>query len=163
MVLAETREPQGAFFIQQTTEAFDMKLAWTTGALALVWISLSGCAGAYDFRSEDRPTYDQTVSPDELMAHRSRGGTVLDVRLREDFDSDPVLIPGAVYKDPERIQAWADQMSPTDGPVVVYCVRGKWVSQKAATYLESRGFEVFSLDGGIEGWKADERETITPN
>lgn len=163
MVFAEKREPQGAFFIQQNTRGFAMKLAWTVGTLALVWVSLSGCAGAYDFRSEDRPTYDQMVSPDELVAHRSQGGAVLDVRLREDFDGDPVLIPGAVYKDPERIQEWADQMSPIDGPVIVYCVRGKWVSQKAATYLESRGFEVFSLDGGIEAWKADERQTIAPD
>ncbi len=140
-----------------------MKRVLTASTLILLHGILSGCAGAYDFRGDDRPTYDKTVSSDELVAHRVQGGTIVDVRLKEDFDGDPVLIPGAVYKDPERIQEWADQMSPVDGPVVVYCVRGKWVSQKAATYLESRGFEVFSLDGGIEGWKTDGRETLSPD
>ena len=140
-----------------------MKPVLTASTLILLSGILLGCAGAYDFRGEDRPTYDETVSPDELVAHRMQGGTIVDVRLKEDFDGDPVLIPGAVYRNPESIQDWADQMSPIDGPVVVYCVRGKWVSQKAATYLESKGFDVFSLDGGIEGWKAGGRQTISPD
>ena len=84
---------------------------------------------------------------------------MLDVRLQEDFDADPVLIPQARYKDPENIVEWVGEMTPADGPVLVYCVRGKWVSQKAANYLNDRGFEVYSLDGGIEAWKQDGRPT----
>jgi rhodanese-related sulfurtransferase len=45
-------------------------------------------------------------------------------------------------------------MLPKDGVVVVYCVHGKWVSQKAANYLQDQGFEVYALDGGIEHWKS---------
>ena len=123
---------------------------------------LAGCSSDFDFRGEDRPAYDNTVTPDELVALRQQGATVLDVRLLEDFDADPVLIPDAMYRDPDDISSWAGQMSPADGPVVVYCVKGKWVSQKAATFLNDRGFEVYSLEGGIEGWKSGGLETEVP-
>jgi rhodanese-related sulfurtransferase len=33
---------------------------------------------------------------------------------------------------------------------VVHCVKGKWVSQKAAAYLGEHGFDVRSLNGGID-------------
>lgn len=36
----------------------------------------------------------------------------------------------------------------------MYCVKGKWVSQKAAKYLSEHGFDVRSLDGGIDAWDA---------
>ena len=129
--------------------------------LAVSMAFLAACVASYDFRSEDRPAYEDTVTPDELVNLRTQGATVLDVRLVEDFNDDPVLVPDALYRDPDDIAAWAAAMSPADGPVVVYCVRGKWVSQKAANYLSDRGFEVYSLDGGIEEWKASGRATET--
>lgn len=94
---------------------------------------------------------------------RNNGATVLDVRLSEDFAADPELIPDAMYRDPDEIVTWVRSMSPVDGPVIVYCVRGKWVSQKAATYLKDQGFEVVSLEGGIEAWKDAGRETVPAN
>jgi Fe-Mn family superoxide dismutase len=63
------------------------------------------------------------------------------------------LIPGAIRRDPEGIADRAGKL-PKDKPVVVYCVKGKWVSQKAATYLSEHGFDVRSLDGGINAWDA---------
>ena len=117
------------------------------------------CSQDFEFRSEDRPAFDKTVTPTELVALRGDGAAVLDVRLIEDFNADPVLVPDAMYRDPDNIQRWASEMSPADGPVVVYCVAGKWVSQKAASYLQEQGFEVYSLAGGIEGWKASGMET----
>lgn len=120
------------------------------------------CTQSYDFRSDDRPAFDNAVTPAELVAMQRAGATVLDVRLPEDFEADPVLVPDAIYRDPDDIQAWAGQMSPADGPVVVYCVAGRWVSQKAASYLEERGFDVYSLKGGIEGWKQSGMETRRP-
>ena len=132
--------------------------------LALLMIVTAGCSAEYEFRSEDRPTYDNTVAADELASLQQRGARIVDVRLLEDFDADPVLIPNASYHDPDEIESWANQMSPADGPVVVYCVKGKWVSQKAANYLNDRGFEVYSLEGGIEGWKSTGNDTqATPD
>ena len=39
---------------------------------------------------------------------------------------------------------------PRTRPVVVYCVAGRWVSQKAATLLEREGLDVYSLEGGLQ-------------
>ena len=106
----------------------------------------------YDFRSADRPSFEQTVSVAELVARNPRT-LLLDVRLPEDYAADPELIPGAEYRNPEEISAWASGLS-ADTEVIVYCVRGQWVSQKVAHFLDERGIEVRSLDGGIEAWKA---------
>ena len=105
----------------------------------------------FDFRDADRPTFEKRLSVAELLDKSDV--IVLDVRLSEDFESDPQLIPGALRRDPELISAWASDL-PVDKSIVTYCVRGKWVSQKAATYLEAQGFNVRSLEGGIEAWKA---------
>jgi len=126
---------------------------------ATISILVCGCANQYVFRNDDRPTYGNTVSVDELIALREKGAAVLDVRLSEDFAADPQLIPDAIYRDPEAIETWAAAMSPAGQPVIVYCVRGKWVSQKAATYLKEKGFDVYSLEGGIEGWKSSGNPT----
>lgn len=115
---------------------------------------LLACASAFDFRDAQRPAHEQTVTAADIVALERSGVTVLDVRLPEDFAADPVLIPHARYENPDDIERWAASMSPVDGPVVVYCVRGKWVSQKAANYLQDRGFEVYSLEGGIEAWQS---------
>ena len=121
-------------------------------ALAVATMAVSVCdAQEFDFRDADRPPYDQRLSVDELSSD-TIDVTLLDVRLIEDFEADPQLSPGADYRNPETITAWVSEL-PKDKPVVVYCVRGKWVSQKAADYLSKQGLEVYSLEGGIEAWK----------
>ncbi len=107
----------------------------------------------YVFRNDDRPSYSNTISVDALAAYDTSDVTIIDVRLAEDFAENPELIEGATHRDPEAISEWAGTI-PKDKPVVVYCVKGKWVSQKAATYLDEQGFSVYSLDGGINAWKA---------
>ena len=114
-----------------------------------------GCtiAEPYDFRSQDRPTYDRVINIDELDEWLDdESVTLLDVRLLEDYQSNPVLIPGATYSDPEKIETWSSAI-PDNSKVVVYCVRGAWVSQKAATFLSEKDLEVYALDGGIEAWQ----------
>jgi len=108
---------------------------------------------AYVFRNADRPAYTRTASVADLKAQAPDGVTLVDVRLREDFDANPTMIAGAIRRDPEGIADWVSAL-PRDKPVVVYCVKGKWVSQKAATYLSEQGFDVRSLDGGIDAWDA---------
>jgi rhodanese-related sulfurtransferase len=120
-----------------------------------LWLAASCAPGpdAYVFRNDDRPAYTRTASVDELKAMAPGAVTLLDVRLSEDFAASPTMIPGATHRDPEAIADWASTL-PRDKPVVVYCVKGKWVSQKAATYLSAQGFDVRSLDGGINAWDA---------
>ena len=124
--------------------------------LFLAAFLLSACAAndSYDFRSDDRPAYERSVDAARLEAlQRADDVTVLDVRLIEDFEADPELIPGATYRNPENIGQWFSAL-PQDSKVVVYCVKGRWVSQKAATFLSEKGYDVYSLSGGIEGWRA---------
>ena len=116
-------------------------------------ISCSSQSEDYVFRNDDRPVYAKTMNVQEFEALERSDVTLIDVRLAEDFAKQPDLIEGAIYHDPEAITTWASQI-PKDKPVVVYCVKGKWVSQKAATYLSAQGYDVYSLDGGINGWSA---------
>ncbi len=108
---------------------------------------------SYSFRDEERPIYERTVAPASLQEFASKGGVVLDVRLEEDFAADPFIIPGAERRNPDRIAEWVNQLG-HDRPVAVYCVKGKWVSQKAAAYLAAHGIEAFSVAGGLEAWRA---------
>lgn len=116
-------------------------------ALAVLIAACASTEPAFDIRGADRPEYTQTVSPEQLDAFKNGGGIVADVRLAEDFQQDPRLIPGAIRVDPENADYWlsADKSK----PVALYCVKGKWVSQKTASYLSSLGFETYSLEGGL--------------
>ena len=108
---------------------------------------------SYSFRDEERPIYERTIAPASLREFASNGGIVLDVRLEEDLAADPFIIPGAERRDPDRIAEWAEKLG-HDRPVAVYCVKGKWVSQKAAAYLAARGVDAYSVAGGLEAWRA---------
>ena len=127
-----------------------MRLVFVTLTMLLA-ISCTPAPEAYVFRNSERPEYTRTTTVDGLKAMNPAAVTLLDVRLNEDFAASPTMIPGAVHRDPEAIAQWASQI-PKNKPVVVYCVKGKWVSQKAATYLSKHGFDVRSLDGGIDAW-----------
>lgn len=107
----------------------------------------------YVFRNDVRPEYSKNLSQSEFAEiQNSDDITLIDVRLVEDFAEDPILIPGAEHKDPEMIASWAN-LIPKDKKVVLYCVKGAWVSHKAATYLASKGYDVSTLNGGIRDWK----------
>ena len=135
-------------------------------AVYLGAMALAGCssgATSDDFRTGERPEFERRASADDVEEILGRGGAVLDVRLREDYQSNPVLIPNAQYRDPEKMADWAREIRQSDGPVVVYCVRGKWVSQKVAHFLNTQGVEVYSLEDGIDAWQADGLPTVTPD
>jgi len=124
-------------------------------ALCTLLVALTGCDSPenYVFRNEIRPAYDSLISVNELEEFASKENTVLlDVRLLEDYQANDILIPGASYMNPEEIEIWASAL-PEDSKVVVYCVAGRWVSQKAANYLSDKGFETYTLEGGIEAWE----------
>lgn len=123
--------------------------------LAAAFIFLAACsnhAESYVFRNDIRPEYTKVMSPTVLSELGNANVTLIDVRLNEDLAKSPTLIAGATHRDPEMISDWADKL-PKDKPVVVYCVKGKWVSQKAASYLNENGYDVYSLDGGLDAWR----------
>jgi rhodanese-related sulfurtransferase len=81
---------------------------------------------------------------------------VIDVRKRQAFEQSLQMIGGALRRDPEQVGAWATSL-PAASSVVVYCVHGHEVSQKAAAALAQAGIAARFLEGGLEeGWKSDQ-------
>lgn len=94
------------------------------------------------------------ISPAELQALLDEGADVkvLDVRRREHRLDVEHPIPGAEWKDPERIAEWSMDLE-HHGDVVVFCVHGHNVSQGARNFLRAQGVRAHILDGGVEAWQ----------
>jgi rhodanese-related sulfurtransferase len=85
--------------------------------------------------------------------------TIVDARRAAAFDADRDVIPGALRRPPESIEACASELDAWRS-VVVYCVHGHELSQDAATALRSRGLDARPLAGGIEAWRAAGYPTV---
>ena len=94
-----------------------------------------------------------TVTPDELEAKLKEKNPpkIIDVRRISDRASDPTAIPGAEWKDPEKVAEWAKDLGKNE--VVVYCVRGGSVSTSVQTKLREQEISVKFIEGGLEAWK----------
>jgi uncharacterized protein len=77
--------------------------------------------------------------------------TLLDVRRKADYQTNPKTIKGAVWRDPEKIDDWVKQL-PVGQRTVVYCVKGGSVSQSVTDQLRSKGLDAVFLDGGLKNW-----------
>ena len=76
---------------------------------------------------------------------------ILDVRVDEDFDADPRIIPGATRRDYRTVESWAESYAGV--AVVVTCQRGEKLSQGVAAWLREAGAEsAESLEGGHDAW-----------
>jgi len=81
--------------------------------------------------------------------------TVLDIRTDE--DRAQWAIPGSVHLNAYdalragQPGALVDATFPPDRPVVTVCSAGR-VSQTAADVLAERGFDAWSLTGGMKAW-----------
>ena len=81
--------------------------------------------------------------------------TVVDVRKGEDFDE--WSIPGSVHYDAYDALNAGDRRAmeglelPEEAPVVTVCGRGR-SSAVAAAQLRRKGYEAFSLEGGMRAW-----------
>lgn len=90
------------------------------------------------------------IGAEQAQKLRSEGGVIVDIRDAHSFAEGH--IPGSTHLDnhslPDFIAA-AD----LDQPLIVSCYHGH-SSQSAAAYLAHQGFsDVYSLDGGFEGWR----------
>lgn len=79
--------------------------------------------------------------------------TLLDVRRKSDYEADPGMIPGAVWRDPDQVDLWSSELARCHR-TVIYCVRGGSVSRSVSDNLRQKGFDVAYLDGGIKAWTA---------
>jgi rhodanese-related sulfurtransferase len=103
---------------------------------------------------------DAAITPAELSQRLAAfpPPTLVDVRRQTAFEQDPTVIPTALRRLPEAVEAWASALEPWR-EVVVYCVRGHEVSQSAAAELRLRGLDARYVEGGLERWRAEGRES----
>ena len=95
------------------------------------------------------------VSPEEVNAMLDAGKPVqvIDTRPRHSVSRTQDIMEGALWRDPDRVQEWAGELSKTD-PVVTFCVYGFHVGCQTATALRAAGFDARYMKGGHSAWKA---------
>lgn len=97
------------------------------------------------------------ISADQALELRSRGAVVVDVRDPQSYALGH--ISGSLHLDNQSLHDFITQAD-LDTPLIVSCYHGN-SSQSAAAYLVHQGFsEVYSLDGGFDGWRASYPDEI---
>lgn len=86
---------------------------------------------------------------------------ILDVRIAEDIQADPRLIPAAIQRDHRTVRDWAGAF--VGQSVVVACQRGLKLSQGVAAWLRHAGSQAETLDGGFEAWRAANAMLLRPD
>ncbi len=76
---------------------------------------------------------------------------VVDLRTDEDFAADPDLIPTAYRHPYDAVADLAPRLA--DAAVVVYCQKGRKLSQGAMAILRDRGVRAEVLEGGHFAWR----------
>ncbi len=94
------------------------------------------------------------ITPAQLMRliGTPEAPAVLDVRMGDDFDADPRIIPTACQMAHTAVAAHAAQLS--GRRVVVSCQRGRKLSEGAAAVLRADGIGAEVLEGGHLAWVA---------
>lgn len=89
------------------------------------------------------------IDSQEALGLMESGAVVADIRDANSFAN--ARIKGAVALGNENLQEFLDATE-YDQPIIVCCYHGI-SSQSAAAFLIERGYEeVYSLNGGFEGW-----------
>jgi Fe-Mn family superoxide dismutase len=78
---------------------------------------------------------------------------IVDARPRHFVSRTQDIMEGAVWRDPDRVQEWAGELSKSD-PVVVFCVYGFHVGCKTAVALRDAGLDAKFMKGGHSAWRA---------
>jgi rhodanese-related sulfurtransferase len=75
---------------------------------------------------------------------------LFDVRVAEDLDTLPQLIPTSRLVPHDQIAGLSDP----SGRAIVTCMRGRKLSEGAAAILRAKGWQAEVLEGGTEAWAA---------
>ena len=100
--------------------------------------------------TEKCPDLPRTIAPADLDPDAT---LVFDVRREADYAASTEIIPGAMWKNPDKIDVWIGAL-PRTLDVVIYCVRGGSVSNSVVDRLQAEGVKARYIEGGIEAWKA---------
>lgn len=93
------------------------------------------------------------ITPSQLarLVGTPEAPLLVDLRIEEDFAAEPRLIPGAFRHDWTGIEALAPRLM--GRRVVLYCQKGRKISQGAAALLRARGMACEVLAGGQLAWR----------
>ncbi len=97
------------------------------------------------------PSY--SISPTDLWNAIATPAApqIVDVRRRDVFDESAHLVPGAVWRDAGKTDAWSAEFDRVR-PILIACKAGHELSQMAAAQLRADGFDARVLEGGYEAW-----------
>ena len=97
---------------------------------------------------------ERTIRPEDLKEQLiNRNNLILlDVRRKADYDADQEMLPGAEWRDPDKVDEWSASL-PKNSQVVVYCVRGGSISNRVLDALQKKQIPARFIEGGIEAWK----------
>jgi rhodanese-related sulfurtransferase len=103
-----------------------------------------------------------SIAPQDLskLLGHADSPLVFDVCKCDDYDAQPLMIPGARWRDHQQTAVWMSEI-PDGARVVVTCVKGHKVSQAAVSELRLRGIDAAILEGGINAWIASGLPTVT--
>ena len=120
------------------------------------WAKVGARYAAMNGTAHAAPDPARNIAPEDLRERIVRDAgdmLVVDVRRRPVFMAAADMIKGAIWRDPERLDAWADLL-PKNRDVIIYCVYGHNVSQDVCAALRARGIAARQLLGGIAAWHA---------
>jgi Fe-Mn family superoxide dismutase len=89
----------------------------------------------------------------KAMIESGKPVQIIDARPRHSVSREQDIMEGAVWRDPDRVQDWANELSKSE-PVVTFCVYGFHVGCRTAIALRDAGFDVRYMKGGHFAWKA---------
>ena len=100
-----------------------------------------------------------TVNQLARLIGTANAPTLIDVRIDDDFDLDPQILPTATRCPHTEIASIVPQLK--NKKVIVYCQKGKKISQGSIAILRSLGINAESVEGGHFGWR-DAGQTLIP-
>src|SRR5262249_30923942 len=76
---------------------------------------------------------------------------LVDVRIDDDYEADPRLIPGSIRRPHADVSAWTCEF--TGRSAIAICQRGAKLSEGTAAWMRHAGVAADSLEQGFEGWR----------
>ena len=97
-----------------------------------------------------------TISVEQLarLVGTPKSPALVDVRIDDDFQADPRLLPASLRRPHAKATQWAQEFRGRS--VFVLCQRGEKLSHGVAAWLRHEGVPADALEGGFEAWKAAE-------
>jgi rhodanese-related sulfurtransferase len=101
-----------------------------------------------------------SISSDKLsrLIGTAHAPALIDVRIDEDFDADPRIIPGSLRRSHLNTHEWAAQL--TGRRVILICQKGQKLSEGSAAWLRHSGVAAEILEDGFAGWKQAKLPTV---